>query len=820
MKSKFSLCLFASWLFSAPFAAVALQTYVPGQLDPTRNIGAPQLLNQGHAPLPEQYIWSASRASKPGATTTAPLYFRAIFTLQTVPRQATLYIAGPGSSEAYVNGKLADNVQDDPASPLRNPVFATGVAGLLHPGRNVLALKITPGRVLSEGQHYLVAKIVPAPEGVDAPALLISGPAWKTSAQASDQWRTEAFNDRTWDAVHAFGSIESSLEFYQGNDDGGLYRWPGYIGASQFLAHTSVPVKTVEQIYRGRGSYSNLDVLTAPSSPQAGKQFTVHLASSNAADPQPPSLLLDFGKEINGRLQLVSGSSEPLYVTIQYGESEGEAVHQPYLGVDPLTIPANATAYGPKSSFRYAKVRFLGGAQPMRFQSIALDAIYYPVQYRGSFESSDALLNQIWETGVYTSHLCMQDDIWDAPKRDRRRWAGDLDVSSRVIDDVFYDQPLMQDTITRLVGPVPVKAHVNHIAGYSAWWISVVTQYYLHTGSLQYVDSLHKQLVQLLNYMDTEIDSKNLYADRTHAWPFVDWSPELNGDHPEALRATQFEFYLGYRDGASLLRAMGDNPNADHFDQRAELLKQAAQQDLLDSATGTFGPRWQTNAIAVYSGVAGQQQYAPIWDHVLSTVPNTEYTALIMSPYYNYYIISAMAQTGHRAQALDWIRKYWGGMIAEGATSFWEAYYPSWPKPDFHSSLQADDGTGYFVSLAHGWSSGPTAWMMEQILGIQPTAAGFTKVTIRPDLAGLKWAKGAEPTPHGLLKVDLKQQHGLLTTIDLPAGVAATVLVPVSHPGQHITVNGKEITSAQSAEDGSRASVILSGAGIYELQAK
>ena len=307
---------------------------------------------------------------------------------------------------------------------------------------------------------------------------------------------------------------------------------------------------------------------------------------------------------------------------------------------------------------------------------------------------------------------------------------------------------------------------------------------------------------------------------RTKTWDFVDWSPELNGNTAEAKRATQFEFYLAYRDAAFLLRQLGDTANADHFEQRATLLKEASQKYLLDSSNNTFGPRWQTNAAAVFTGVADPSQYAPIWNNVLSSVANTKYTALVMTPYYNYYIISAMAQTGHRPEALAWIRQYWGGMIAEGATSFWEAYYPSWPKDNFHASLQADDGTGYFVSLAHGWSTGPTPWLMEQILGIQPTAGGFSQVTIRPDLAGLAWAKGAEPTPHGLLKVSLEQKSGLQTTIDLPADEVATVLIPVQHAGAGVLVNGKVATDVKSSEDGTRAAVVLSKPGHYTLQAQ
>ena len=257
--------------------------------------------------------------------------------------------------------------------------------------------------------------------------------------------------------------------------------------------------------------------------------------------------------------------------------------------------------------------------------------------------------------GAYTEHLCMQDDIWDATKRDRARWAGDLDVSGRGIEDVFDDHFLMQDTMTRLLGNAPIKAHVNGIAGYSAWWINVVTEYYLHTGSKDYLQSLHERLVQLLNYMDTEVDAKNLYANQTHQWAYVDWSADLNGDTPESRRATQFEFYLAYRDAAFLLRQLGDTANAEHFEQRAALLKEASQKYLLDPSTGTFGPRWQTNAAAVFSGVADPSQYASIWDHVLSSVGNTR----IHSPVHDtvlqllHHFRHGGDRSSHRGSGLD-----------------------------------------------------------------------------------------------------------------------------------------------------------------------
>jgi alpha-L-rhamnosidase len=233
-------------------------------------------------------------------------------------------------------------------------------------------------------------------------------------------------------------------------------------------------------------------------------------------------------------------------------------------------------------------------------------------------------------------------------------------------------------------------------------------------------------------------------------------------------------------------------------------------------ADGDFGPRWQTNAMAVLSGLADPSQYDAIWKNVLSKVGEPTYRPDLITPYYGAYVLDAFAKMDRRPEALQWIREYWGDMIDEGATSFWEAYDPSWPKDNPHVDLQADGRAGYFVSLAHGWSSGPTYWLMEQILGIRPVAEGFSETVIRPDLVDLQWARGHEPTPHGLLKVDLRKDAGLHAAIDVPEGVRATVLFPVAHGADHVMVNGAA-KEGPLAEDGARMAITLDAPGHYEL---
>lgn len=759
----------------APAVAFAQLPTVPQPLDYTRGISAPQLELLHHRPLPEQYIWAAT-ASEP----TAPVYFRSSFRVDKSPSSATLYIAGGEGIQAWLNGKAVSGTTQ-PDAHLKPRVYIADIAALLRPGANMLVIGATlhdPKVSKETAAAKMLVKIVPAAQSVAAPALLISGPGWVTS---TDQ--------QSWTPAKPLGAAESNIEFFQWNDDAGLYQWPGYDGISPFLAHALLePVRLL-----------SLEGEHKPLKASAVSGITVS---------RTRSLLFDFGRELAGRVEVVSASSRPVKLTYQYGESIGEALNGPYLGVEQLTIPPNATAYGSKSAFRYVKLAVPPSSKPVQIKGVRVDGIYYPVKYQGSFASSDPMLNRIWGTGAYTSHLCMQDDIWDAPKRDRERWMGDLDVSGNVIDHVFADHFLLQDTMDRL-NPPDLKGHVNDIPGYSAFWVMGEANYYNSFASGTYLKSILPNLKRLLAYMEGELDDRHIFVNPHKAWTFVDWSKDLFGDTPEARRATQFEYYRAFRDGAMLLSAAGDSQTADHYDALAAQMR-AASEKYLKSADGTFGPRVQTNAMAIYSGIADAQETAAIYDRILKPLTEKHMPVDDLSPYYANYVIYAMSQAGHSDGALRFISYYWGGMIDEGATSFWEGYDPRWPKHDFHAHLRADNGTGYFVSLAHGWSSGPTSWLMDEVLGITPMKAGYSEVSIRPEMGDLEYARGSLPTPEGLIQVDFSRKGaGLQAKISLPPGVKAEVLLPASS-GQTLTMHGKPV-SAELAENGSRLRVELTG---------
>jgi hypothetical protein len=678
----------------------------------------------------------------------------------------------------FVNGRRVGGTQPRGTGGMEwREVQRYDLTALLLPGKNVIAIE---GRNV-DGPAGAIAllRMRIGPEKQE----IVTDAQWRVQDSPVPGWQQPGFDDSAWAPATELAPLGA------GPWAGTLQNWPGLADDPPYLAHLSVRPESITVLPSGQGHIRGAGELAR------GGELVVELPAGAASVPDQPSLMVDFGREITGRVQVDSASPGPVQITLSLGESRDEAIEHPFTGVQHLAIATRGSVSGTNSAYRYAKITFLAGPRPIRIRRIHCVHVYYPVQYRGAFDCSDPMLTRLWYMGAYTAHLCMQDDIWDAPKRDRARWMGDLHVSGEVINNVFLDRFLMQQTMDRLRADAgsPMRHHVNGIPGYSCAWVGGQADLYRHTGDLAYLKRQHDALVELLDYFRNEMDDRGLFADRRGEWPYVDWSPGFNEKSPHALKATHLFLVRELKEGSWLLREMGDQAAADRYRRWADDAAAAAQRYLLDGSTGTFGDRWQENTWAVCSGVATPAQGKAIWSQVLIHRYPVE---LFMTPYQHNYTLQAMTALGHTPEALAFVRWFWGGMLAEGATSTWEGYDPRWPKEQFHRHLKADNGQGYFVSLAHGWSAGVTTWLTQAILGVRPIEPGMRRVSIRPELVDLRWIRGTVPTPRGPIEVSVRRLGGAMSAVvSLPPGTRADVALPgqpsrVIGPGKHRLVTG------------------------------
>lgn len=486
------------------------------------------------------------------------------------------------------------------------------------------------------------------------------------------------------------------------------------------------------------------------------------------------SVLVDFGRELHGGLQLGSGltSGEPIKVRVRFGESVAEAMSE--LGErgaendhairdSVIDLPMLGTREIGNTGFRFARVDLISKSV-MSLQSIRAISLMRPMQQLGSFKSSDERLNQIWSTAAYTLHLCCQDYIWDGIKRDRLVWMGDMHPEVMTLMAVFGKQDVLTASLDYMRKTTPANRWMNGMPSYTMWWLRCQHDWYHYTGDLAYLQTNHEYIKAVFTNLSQHIGADNHCAT---GGGFLDWPTQHN---PKAVDAgMQALMLMAFEDGARIAAALDDNELKLQCQTSADRLRK-----YVPSPEGS-------KAAAAMLALSGLCDPKVMYEQVLAKNGMQD-----VSTFYGYYMLEAMAKAGDEQRGIDTVRQYWGGMLDMGATSFWEGFDLAWTnntfridelpvagKKDIHGDYGEFCYVGFRHSLCHGWSSGPAAWLIEHVLGIQPLEAGCRVVRVKPFLGDLKWAEGSFPTPLGVIQVrHQKQPDGSVkSAITAPAGV-------------------------------------------------
>ncbi|MBN1346677.1 MAG: hypothetical protein JXQ73_28560 [Phycisphaerae bacterium] len=499
---------------------------------------------------------------------------------------------------------------------------------------------------------------------------------------------------------------------------------------------------------------------------------------------EKPSVLIDFGREINARLRV--DLAEPITGTIAVVADETPQAVDGYdtAFCQVLECDGTRTAVTEITGMRYARLIFLSADRPVHVKAVTADMIYYPVEYRGSFSCNDSLLTRIWDVGAYTLHACMQDYVWDGIKRDQLPWMGDAHLEHLGIYYAFGDATLPRRTLEWLRWHGPPETSINGIDGYSMWWVSGLYNHLLFTGDRGFLADQQQALLELLEAIEAMLEG-GLYAGKS---PFIDHAPIVSDEQDGQVAGTQMLAVRALKEGSMLLGVLGDSPNAVRFMDLAGRVRAAAMSKYWSDEAGDFGPYRQVNALAIFCGVAEGDQAAAVARKRLS-----ESTGNPMTTWQHYYMYEALAQTDMHRQALDIMREYYGAMLSHGATTFWETYDESWQDLDVHRQLTTHVGYGgYRISLCHGWAAGPVPWLSGHVLGICPLRPGFSHCRIQPRPFDLKWFSGKVPTPNGEVCVDAERDpSGWRVAVDVPPGVLPNLDVSYFEPLAGLTLNGQ-----------------------------
>ena len=490
-----------------------------------------------------------------------------------------------------------------------------------------------------------------------------------------------------------------------------------------------------------------------------------------------PGILLDYGKEIHGGVKISMGirpSKTPMKLRIRFGESVSEAMsdiggkfnatNEHSLRDFIVEVPWLGSVEIGETGFRFLRIDVVEADENAPIKSIEAAFVYRDLEYVGSFESSNKRLDDIWMTGAYTVHLNMQNYLWDGIKRDRLVWVGDMHPEVMTINSVFGNNSIVPKSLDLARDQHPLPQWMNTISSYSMWWLLIHKDWYNYHGDLDYLKEQETYMIALLDQLSTFIDKDN--KEILNGGRFLDWPTSTD---PKAVHAgLQAMMIMTFEAGSEMMETLGKKDLCKKYEKIAINLKKHTPEGNTSK---------QAASLMVLAGLAKAKK---INVEVLKKngVEN-------MSTFYGYYILEAMAKANDYKGAMNVISEYWGGMLDLGATTFWEDFniaegkisgrideLPTGNKSDIHTDFGAFCYIGLRHSLAHGWASGPTAWLTQYVLGVNVSDAGNT-VTIQPHLGDLEFVNGTFPTKFGILKIShTKDSKGKITTkIDAPEGL-------------------------------------------------
>lgn len=531
---------------------------------------------------------------------------------------------------------------------------------------------------------------------------------------------------------------------------------------------------------------SNADALLKEGNGQADFMERVH-CDMKSTRSKHPAILLDFGRELHGGLQIVTGmgSEHDARIRVRFGESVSEAM----CDIDGKNGAGNDHAirdqevilpwFGVKeignSGFRFVRIDLIDKNSELSLKEVRAVALYRDVPYRGSFKSNDERLNQIWQTGAYTVHQCMQEFLWDGIKRDRLVWMGDMHPEIMTISNVFGYNEVVPKSLDLARDSTPLPGWMNGMYPYSMWWVIAQRDWYWYNGDKDYLEQQREYLLNLLELFHERVDENGF---ELSGGDFLDWPSKAN--QPAMKAGCQALMMITMKSAAELCDILGETAMAKRCrDCHAKMASVA-------SAVSE-----EYYKVALAPGEPGSKQGTSLMvlaDMIDAKTANEEVIkvegARGFSTFYGYYMLQAMAKAGDYAGAMDFISEFWGAMIDLGATTFWEDFHTDWlkedvapitelvpaGKKDIHGDFGAYCYQGFRHSLCHGWASGPTAWLSQHVLGVEIVEPGYKVVKINPHLGDLEWVEGAVPTPFGDIKISHRKdaEGNVVSTVSAP----------------------------------------------------
>jgi len=750
-------------------------------------------------------------------------YLRKEINLKKQVKSAKVYIMGMGLYELYINGNKIGNqvlapVPTDYTKNVKYNVF--DVTSQLKEGKNMLGTILGNGRYFAMRQDYKPYKI----KSFGFPKL-----ALQLFVEYTDGTKDIIRTDDTW-KLTTNGPILSNNE-YDGEEYDARKEMKGW-ATTNFDDKNWVDARYVQE----PGGFYEAQMM--PNMKIMGEVKPISIKATAKG-----TYILDMGQNMVGWLQLKVKGKSGDQITMKFAESL-QADGSLYIAnlrdaktTDIYTLKGEGEEiWEPRFIFHgFRFVEISGFPTKPTLDNFTGKVVYDDIKTTGTFESSDATMNQIFKNAWWGISGNYKGMPIDCPQRNERQpWLGDRTTGAygesflfdnqtlyaKWLDDIKYSQT--QDGGLPDVAPAFWRYYGDNVT-WPGTYITVGDMLYQQFGDTEVIKkqypSMKKWMVYMEeNYLQNDLMDKDKYGD----WCVPPESLELiRSKDPARLTDGQLLSSAFYYQLLGIMKKFAKIANAEadiaHYDDLTTRIKKAFNAKFLNTEKNYYANNTVTaNVLPLAFGLVPENLIDKVFQNMVHEVEVTKNGHISTGVIGTQFLMRTLTNFGRGdlAYKLASNKTYpsWGFMVENGATTIWELWNGDTADPSMNSQ-------NHVMLLGD-----LLIWYYENMAGIKsnPETPGFKQIIMKPDFnAGLTFVNASYESIYGLIKSDWKKNESTLEwKITIPANSSAVVYLPATNASS-VMVNKQKLAQFSSSYKTENNNIVLTlESGTYAVNLK
>ncbi len=710
-------------------------------------------------------------------------HFRKEFVIEKNIAKAVVYVTAHGLYELHLNGK---KVGDQVLTPgwtsygkrLQYQVY--DVTGQVVKGKNSVGAVLGDGwyrGTLAWGNNWaiygkrlglLMQMKITYTDGTES--FILTDESWKSNNDGAIRM-SDIYNGETYDATKKL----SGWDLTDYNDSGwkavkeGTYK-------DNLIASEGAAVRKIQEI-------KPVKVFRSPKG----------------------SLLVDMGQNMVGWIRLKVKGNTGTVVTLRhaevldkYGEFYTENLRAAKCELNYTLTGTGEEIYEPRFTFmgfRFVEVKGFPGE--LTADNITGVVVHSDMPVTGTYESSNALLNQLQHNIQWGQRGNFVDVPTDCPQRDERLgWTGDAQAFSRTaafnfdvaafftkwLKDVALDQK--QDGAVPDVIPDVLNKQDAKTAAPSAGWgdVAVIVPWTMYQvyGDKEFLENQYPSMKAWVEYIRQKSGDSYIWKGGSKYGDWLFYHPPVN-NHTEPDGFTEYDFistaFFAYSTNllAKSAKELGKAEDEKYYNELFNKIKNVFVKEYVTPA-GRVGTNSQTSyVLALMFNLLPDDlrpNSAKFLVEDIKSRNNHLSTGFLGTP----FLCHVLTQNGYADVAYDLLLQEtypsWLYPVKMGATTIWER----WDGQKTDSTFQ-DAGMNSFNHYAYGAIGD---WMYRVSAGIDNSFPGYKKILIQPNpTKKLDFSKASFESPYGKIVSGWERKDGkVYFTIEIPANTEAIIALP------------------------------------------